>query len=340
LNRIFNHQSIAYIILLFATICNSADVTLKKTANYTKYKVPLTGFNINWSFLPVLNDKFINVTKSLKPKIIRYPGGTISNSWDWQQGLSTKYPRRAIHKIEDLVKMQKGTNADVIFVLNVISSTFKNQLELLKNAQKLGISIKYIEIGNEQYLSSKKFGYNVKKFPSGKDYAKYANTWAAKLKKEFPRVKIGIVLLGRTNKNPRLQKWNSLVIDNIKAKNYDAFIYHIYLKFPNYIKLNPDNIARIIHKRIKYFEKSKVSNPKKQIWITEYGAHANSEEKTVEVTAKLADYIDSIADISMAHILFLKTRKRKYSFFSMISTNNETKLTKLGQMFKTRINAR
>jgi len=329
LRQIFKYSSLLITLLFFVTLCNGSDLTPKNV---------LTGFNINWSFLPILDDKFINTTKLLKPKIIRYPGGTVSNFWDWQKGLSKKHPKRNIHKIKDLLKMQKSTNSNVIFVLNIISSTFQNQLKLLKNAKKIGIPIKYIELGNEQYLSGEKFQYNIKKFPTGKDYAQFVNTWAKKLKKEFPNVKIGIVLLGRTsNKRQRLRDWNKLVISNIKEKNYDAFIYHIYLSFPKNMKLNSDNIDKIVRKRTHDFEKNRVLNPKKEIWITEYGVHANSARKTTRVTKKLADYIESIANISMAHILFVHTKKPKHNFFSMISSDRGIALTELGKMFKNRV---
>ena len=341
LHQILKFPVLLFLIFLFAIHCNSSNLKLNKRPFPSSLKSRLTGFNINWSFLPSLNNQFIKTVTLLKPKIIRYPGGTISNFWNWEKGLSDKYTKRKIHKIDDLLKLKNATGADVSFVLNIVSSSFQEQLRLLKTAQKIGIPVKYIELGNEQYLYRGKFTYNKDRFPTGADYGKFANTWAEKLKKEFPDVKIGIVLLGRTSKTKkRLIEWNRLVLKNIKDKNFDAFIYHIYFTFPNHIKLTAHNIDSAIKKRISDFNKAMVAKHGKEIWITEYGVHTNSEKKEVAVTKKLADKIESIANISMAHILYIHTNKPKHNFFSMLEKDGEiTTLTKLGEMFRKRVNS-
>jgi len=66
--------------------------------------IPLYWININWSFLPELDDKKINL--------------------------------RVAHKLDDLLKVQKATNAKVIFVLNMISKDLNNQIKILLSLRK------------------------------------------------------------------------------------------------------------------------------------------------------------------------------------------------------------
>ncbi len=327
--------AITLTILLFA---NGGKTTPKIVKNHTILK----GFNVNWSFLPPINSKMIDAIISLKPQILRYPGGTISKTWDWKSGTSSKGRRRTPHKLKDLSAVAKATGADVIFVLNIMTSNLINQIALLKKAKSMGIAIKYIEIGNEVYLSREKFKDNVKKFPTGKEYGKFANRWAKKIKKIFPRVKIGITMFSRTNsKKDRMKNWNNLVIKNIEDKNYDALIYHIYLKFPKNSKLNNNIVDNIVTKRVDDFKKAKIYDKTKEIWITEYGVLANTLEKTITSTKKLADFLESIADISMVHVLYTKIRrhaKSKWRYFSMLAKPKADALTKLGKVFKDRYN--
>ncbi|NOX14939.1 MAG: hypothetical protein GXP61_02745, partial [Epsilonproteobacteria bacterium] len=197
---------------------------------------------------------------------------------------------------------------------------------------------------NEVYLSSKKFQDNIKKFPTGKEYGIFANKWASKIKKEFPHVKIGLTLFSRVNSRKyRMKSWNNLVVKNIKNKNYDALIYHIYLKFPKKSKLNSDTVNSIVQKRVYDFQKAMVNDKTKEIWITEYGVLANSLEKTIETTKKLADSLESIGNISMVHVLYTKVRKHtksKWRYFSMLTKPKADTLTKLGKVFKNRYNKR
>ena len=300
----------------------------------------LTGYNINWSFLPALNSDIVDVAASLNPKIIRYPGGSISKSWDWEKGGSNKFENRPIHTLDDLLQLKEATNAKVIFVLNTINKSLENQLSMLRTAQGMGVEINYIEMGNEHYLGkgnntddAGNHQDNVDAFPTGKEYADFVNNWAPAIRAEFPNAKIGITMLGRTNSNERLNTWNDLIVQNINDSSFDAFIYHIYVRPDNDIELDENTIPEIIAKRTDDFELVKINNDAKEVWITEYGVHADTMEKTVVLSEALADYIDSIADIAMPQVLYTKSTR---TFFSLLATPDADYLTDLGEMFQQR----
>jgi len=290
----------------------------------------LTGVNINWSFLPKLDQGILDATASLHPKMIRYPGGTISKIWDWESGTSTKGNREA-HTLDDLLRLQKATNAKVIFVLNTIQKTLENQLNLLRSARDMGIKIEYIEMGNEHYLG--KFQYDLEAFPTGADYAKFVNRWAKAIRKEFPDAKIGISMFSRVSRDERKSAWNESILKNISRENFDAYVYHIYISAQNVGELTAKRVENIIKERTDTYESVKIDDPSKEVWITEYGVRTDTIEKTLLLTNALADYIESHADIALPQVLYTKSDK---SFFSMLKAPNANSLSTLGEMFANR----
>lgn len=298
-----------------------------------------TGPNINWGSLPELDENILDAVASLNLNMIRYPGGSVSKAWSWEEGTSNKPGNRAPHTLDDLVLMQEATNGKVTFVLNTIHKTLENQLELLRTAQNMGISIEYIEMGNEHYLGkggnvddSGKHQDNVDAFPTGKEYAEFVNEWASAIRDEFPDAKIGITMLARTSRNERLNTWNDLIVETVEAENFDAYIYHIYVNPDNSLELNDTNIANIIKTRTDTFELEKIDDASKEVWITEYGIHTDTLEKTVILYEALAEYIESNTDLAMPQVLY----KQKDSLTAMIASPNATSLTELGEMFSER----
>lgn len=323
-----------FILLFTLNGCGVGDITDQHSQNQDCIK---TGYNINWSFLPELNSSIINAAASLNPDIIRYPGGSVSKTWNWEEGTTSKSPNRTAHPLDDLLALKEATGADVIFVLNTISKTLDNQLEMLRTAQSMGIPIKYIEMGNEHYLGkgnnaddAGNHQDNVKAFPTGKEYAEFVNQWAPAIRDEFPDAKIGITMLGRSNPNQRLRNWNRLIVDNINPDSFDAYIYHIYVRPKHHIKVNQDTIPEIIKQRTDDLQAVMINDKSKAIWITEYGVHADTIENTVALTSALADYIDSMASIGLPQVLYTKSNR---TFFSLLQPPNADSLTELGAMF-------
>ncbi len=298
-----------------------------------------SGFNINWSLLPPLNNELIAATVSLKPEIIRYPGGAVSKSWDWAEGRSSKGGET--HTLEDLLTLKQATEADVIFVLNIMNRSLDDQVALLKTAREMGIPIRYIEMGNEHYLQSDGHQDNVDVFPTGREYALRVNSWVPRLREEFPDAKIGLTLLGRTSEGVsddmddarnRLKFWNQLVVAT--AEDYDAFIYHIYVRPGNDIELTDASMEQIIARRMDDFQQARLYENGKETWITEYGVHADTVEKTVRLTRLLADWLEYSADISLAQVLYTPSTQ---TFFSMLTPPEGRRLTLLGEMFLKRV---
>lgn len=137
---------------------------------------PIEGTNLDYSGVvePYADKSVVNAVTSLEPGTIRYPGGTIANYWDWQSGsvnqptstiktesgkIQTKLGRHSTYgfTLTTLKKIINSTGAVPIFDLNVMTSTLKDQIQMLQTAKQMGLPIRYVELGNEFYLSNSNY---------------------------------------------------------------------------------------------------------------------------------------------------------------------------------------
>ena len=199
--------------------------------------------------------RFLDQIATLRLQNIRYPGGTIGDFWDWRTGMlmqqdmhdpKTPVPiNKAAKKInrytlDDFKKaLDRSPGATAVFMLNMLTDNLQDQIEMLKYARKIGIAVKYAEMGNEYYLSyhggdykTQTTGDYVRRFPTATDYANESKRWMEALRKEFPGIKLAINAMNYDGVNspwlshPRSKSWNSeLMAANAGA---DAAIIHIY----------------------------------------------------------------------------------------------------------------
>ncbi len=278
--------SILIITILIFSYCKKE----KKTVVEIDKKNTIIGFNQNWSLFPPLTPALMNNTLLLKPQMIRYPGGTITYSWDWRTGTKIGGNPLLAHPVEDLKTLQANTNVQYVFVLDILNKTINDQIEMLSAIQNLGINIGYIELGNELYLPQVDF---VTVFPTGTEYAIKANIWMAQLKNVFPKAKISVVLQCRDENsvNTRLNEWNAKVIAAIN-NTIDAFTYHIYIPPGGNFAARKKDFEGVVNT---------TNTGNKELWITEYG----NQNDTTEVNYyrsldSLADYIENYPKVTIA----------------------------------------
>ena len=176
------------LILLFSGFSIFSQERLKMTIGGEK-SVPIMGYNAPLTHSPGWeNNQFCEAVKSLHPTLLRYPGGSNSFYWDWEKGRTKNYeelshsiikrnPNYTAENLETnaqtgkdsfwkqikrynrknytsntISQFSKGihrTQSNGIFVLNIVSSTLNDQLQMLKEAELKGLEIDRIEIGNE-----------------------------------------------------------------------------------------------------------------------------------------------------------------------------------------------
>ncbi|MBS1755033.1 MAG: glycosyl hydrolase 53 family protein [Bacteroidetes bacterium] len=295
-----NKIIIKYLIFIFLSAANYAcSKNGSSPASETNNPDLLTGFNQNWAFLPPLNNTvFINNIIQLKPRLIRYPGGTVTHSWNWRNG--TYNPPRAndfVHPIGDIKTLVDVTNVKIVFDLDVVNSSLTDQITMLDSVQKLGVPVEYIELGNELYANN--HGYEVQ-FPDGNAYADTVNNWVPVLRAKYPTAKIAALHIGKLTNNTRQLNWNQQVTSSIN--DIDAFTYHIYI----------DSAENFEQRKSRFL--SAYYNPgNKPIWITEYGnLNPYTQPDYLQELTKLADYVESfpLVRIALNHALVSTTTDR------------------------------
>ncbi|QDU70632.1 hypothetical protein [Mucisphaera calidilacus] len=174
---------------------------------------------------------------------LRYPAGTIGNYWDWDTGwLDRNAPRdRMMHWVQGMVedsrtytlenyaKGQKRLGFTPVFMLNMVTKDLENQLGQLRRAERLGMPVKYVELGNEYF-----FGIGAEplvhvKFPTPEAYAEACNVWTSAIKAEFPEAKVAVIGSdgGPPHVSERRRTWNQHVIPHL-SDEVDAVTLHPY----------------------------------------------------------------------------------------------------------------
>ncbi len=282
----------------------------------------------------------VKAVKQLKPRVLRFPGGTIADFWDWQRGgiladLSNinarQYPgifrsprvrQYTASKLEEVKAGLTATQTKPLWVLNILTSDLSSQLAMLRKARDLGINVDYIQIGNEAY-----FGLpdNLRLFPTSDDYAKLAREWTKAVKKEFPKAKVAVIgpshnYLDRGNRrDTRIQFWNDSVLATALPES-DAIAFHLYYDtniIPNrrsettYPFFTQEDVPIILSLPFFNWQKTKansqfqaVSNSK-EIWITEYNIMESLEPMEGSSPKLIGTWSHGLQNITLS-LLFLE----------------------------------
>ena len=236
-----------YIILfyLFTLSCNSQENIVVDLINSN-----LFGFNTSntFTYCNVNDTSFTNKVRKIKPNVLRFPGGTISNfyhydgkaygleiseisDWDVQKftkrynGLIKEQKKRNHNHnyIDDFILLAKQNNSKVVLVANIISSEDEEIINMIKRFKSENIEILGVELGSE--LSNRAYK---KYINSVEDYIQFAQKYSNIIKKKYPEIKVGVVAAPiKYNIPSRLRNWNQKLSEETF---YDAIIHHSYLK--------------------------------------------------------------------------------------------------------------
>lgn len=198
------------------------------TASSTR-TTPLIGLNTNahhsvanWT-LPW----FRAATASLLPAVLRYPGGTTANHWDWQTGwfqaaattpaqFANITPKGTIRADEFQLGLTQA-DAEALLVINVQHSTLQYEMQGLAHAEAVGVPIHLVELGNEHNIAS-----SFQAMPP-ETYAANVADWSQAIRAAWPGVRICAVG-GAPPNNPG---WHDAIFARTPA--IDALAFHIYL---------------------------------------------------------------------------------------------------------------
>ena len=289
--------TIIFLIFLATAYGQTSVVT---TSNISR-PVPKVGHMLNYLTKPSWgNQSFIDSVQNLNIQLIRYPGGTESQYFDWQTGRSVpaslwtngtlfnhSYIGTAPHisyPLSELHYFYQQTGIKPVFCLNMLTKTLSNQIQMLQTAASLGIPVHYIELGNELYFNVTDF---TNKYPNPIDYVlDVKNNWIPQLSSLFPNAKIAVIgsYDGLTDLNnntvpPRIYTWNdTLFAQNVGA---DGITFHYYIP-PNTTTLSNPNITQALAAPFKHWQTMKINTVDKvtngmECWITEYNLNDGNQ---------------------------------------------------------------
>ena len=212
----------------------------------------LYGFNSNMMSgdYGYLDPGFVALTKALRPKTLRFPGGTVGNFYHWKtagfvksemattlnaklnkrnKGNYVKLQRRRNGKIafDDFMQLCHELSITPIVVVNLWTGSPEESAEWVQYAKTKGYEIAHWELGNEYYLP-----HYVNKYPTVETYIARAKEHAAAMKAVNPDIKLSVCATpvafhkeGWLIKTYQ-RKWDEgLAAD---TSFYDAFTVHVY----------------------------------------------------------------------------------------------------------------
>lgn len=284
-------KKLLIILLLFSSA--KAQVYSSKVGLFIKSDSVIYGYNGVWNGagLPLSNANVLDSLKTLPLlNIFRYPGGEIANSFDWRDGLPDDNTGRPC-TLDDLRVLIDSVHCDILFVLNMLTKTLTDQLEMLSTAEDLGIPIKYVELGNE--LNSQDGPGHIK-FPEPEDYADTAAVWMAAIKSEHPGVLVTVVG-GNKPSWAGGRRWNDVMI----TINPDALSWHVG---PNVEDFSTNGVADmdLLNTAILYdYYKSGMDKVTIPIWVTECNYHYDPDnlltsDSEVETIAFLLEKVSEL----------------------------------------------
>lgn len=206
----------------------------------------LEGENLKFS-QPILNN-----LQKLKPSVLRYPGGSLADLYDWRKGIGKAEERgyssrfhgdgkdKILFGTAEFLKLCRILDAEPLITVNVATGTadeaaewvtFINKKRVRDESGNLLPQVHYWEIGNEPYLIDD----NQKKLAlTPEEYARRANAFIHAMKKADPSIEVGIPLrsdsLGGIPATP-LQGFNDTVLKNLKAPFEFVSLHNAYFPF-------------------------------------------------------------------------------------------------------------
>jgi len=186
--------------------------------------------------------------------LLRYPGGTLSDFFHWQEAVgppSSRIPQidpfsssSATDVVTDIpnfgpdefTDLAATLDTDIMLTANVGTGTATEAGEWAQYCMDNGVDVEYWEIGNEIYIDGPQYHFNEVAM-SAMDYALAFNDFAAEIRMVDPTAKIGIVGNYNSEEDP---KWNDTVFQNITERADFIALHTCYAPFVQ-TTYNPDH---------------------------------------------------------------------------------------------------
>lgn len=252
------------------------------------------------------NTTFTDLVEWMSPSIVRYPGGTLANSWNWREGGIMGKEIKNPYYIKDLVKGLPAYT-QIVYVMNVVNPTpvtgysettdesilksdevlqakIKDALEALAEFETAGCLPIAVELGNELYFNNldkyKDYGIYM---ANPEQYMAHVPVIARAIKEKYPEMKIILCTSKGGNGNSTRDTWNNGIFEGL-AQNGElnnlvhGFVQHHYIKkdVGSQAVIGDNTQAEaIVAQGFQYVKDVQADYERipegKKLWITEYG---------------------------------------------------------------------
>lgn len=252
------------------------------------------------------NTTFTDLVGWMSPSIVRYPGGTLANSWDWRAGGIMGKEIKNPYLISDLVAGLPAYT-QIVYVMNVVNPTpatgysettdeetlksdevlqakIKDALDALAAFETAGRLPVAVELGNELYFNNpdkyKDYGIYM---ANPTQYMAHVPVIAQAIKEKYPEMKIILCTSKGGNGNSTRDTWNSGIFEGL-AQNGElnnlvhGFVQHHYIdaSVGSQAMITTDAEAEtVIAQGFQYVQNVQADYERipegKKLWITEYG---------------------------------------------------------------------
>jgi alpha-L-arabinofuranosidase len=241
-----------------------------------------TGIGLVASMTDTSNEDLPAVVKPFGIQMTRYPGGKLSNDFNWVQGKNVNNPKYLFPANKLKPWMDSCSIQEVMLVVSVFQDV-ETAVANLRIADKSGVPVTHITLGNEIYGDTCTFKGETMNW-SGWKYYKRAKRLIKRIRDYFPDAKIYACAIGKRGEGLRQKTWNTFVkmLDSL----VDGYDYHIYV---------PEGWT--VDQRMEKFYNVKI-NSDNEILIGEYGTHNGQLQLML-----LKSRVEEIADIALNYCL-------------------------------------
>ena len=287
------------------------------------------------------NDKDLDSllqTQFLNTNVVRFPGGNIShyynlkgNGYGFQEddfpennfflfknlnSLNLISKRSQRNYIYDFIDFVKRYSLEVIYVADLINSSYEEIAAVLNVFYENDINVKSVELGNELYAEVYR-----KKIRNVDDYINIAKIYDHKLKRDFQGIRTGVVL-APFQKNIFFENWNKKIVNE---DFYDAIVVHIYQKIKENFK-DKNKMYSLASKEFRNYlnytlslnlEKYNNLFQDKTLWITEWNlAKSDFFGNTMYQALFVSCFLNTIyfSDFNVEYLIYHKLLSNEYVF--------------------------
>lgn len=248
----------------------------------------------------LLDPKLQKQLATFPTQLIRVPSGTAAQWIDWRTGTFVDDPSSPFASIgsdrrpvtmDDWAKLIRTTKATPVWDLNVLTSSLDDQIAMLHAAEKLGMPVRYVELGNELW-DARSIYPTV--YPSGAAYAETMNTWIPALREHFTDIQIAVSGADPTDEffsnvfGERYRRWNGEVLATIHGA--DAIAIHPYWTLPGRAEPGSDVAATLTAglDAWRSFSAGTLAeiSPDMDVWLTEWNQAAWTSDSGTQIWAQ------------------------------------------------------